>query len=162
MYIMSINYCHTAENMYISSKKLYNDGQYHISCYLAGYVVECAFNSFLKTRHLKNGHTIPFPKGHLNDRNNSVDPAVLLSNKMFKIAAILEPELAKISFIDCKNSDFPEAIVNGKINIDKWESRKRYEQDTWADKTKADEFQKEIDEVNKQLHDLKSKGLMKS
>lgn len=35
------NYYDTSKRMYISSKTLHDNGDFHNSCYLAGYIIEC-------------------------------------------------------------------------------------------------------------------------
>lgn len=162
--ILAANYLKTAENMYESSKILHSNKQYSVSCYLAGYVVECAFNSILKTIHVKDGNTSEsFPKAHLNehgykDKENCNDPALVIGNPMFKMCLIQYPELAKYDFFNSSSRDYPKTIINGSK---KWNNSYRYDQDIWNSHDISEQFQKEIDIIKGYIDDLKSKGLMK-
>lgn len=161
---LAVNYLRTAENMYESSKILYENKQYNISCYLAGYVVECTFNSILKTIHVRGGNAAEsFPKAHLNehgykDKDDCKDPALVIGNPMFKMCLIQYPELAKYDFFNSSSKDYPKSIING---VKKWHNSHRYDQEIWNNPDICEQFQKEIDVLKLYINDLKSKGLMK-
>jgi hypothetical protein len=155
---MAINYLKTAENMYKSSKTVFNAGeQWNISCYLAGYVVESYFNCILKI--INPSHS---SKSHLNENgiNKSQNDPAQLVDKGYKMLLVTNPKIAR--YIKPNGNEYPKNIVYGdpKNNISKWNNINRYDQAIWKKKD-AQVYQSEIDKINLQINDLKSKGLMK-
>jgi len=136
-----------------NSNILFNANRNHTSIYLAGYVLEGYIKILLisqrATRHIGNSNDSY--GGHINNSN--------FINRLNSI----NPELFSGSIINPVHSNYPSYLLNGdgvENSKDKWNINYRYEVQRWTDRNFAQNIQKEIENINTALAQLRIDGVL--
>ncbi|PXW13632.1 hypothetical protein C8D70_10836 [Chryseobacterium sp. CBTAP 102] len=132
------NFSETLKRMHKSSKTLHNNLDFHNSCYLAGYVIECYAKIILGMHHNTSGSTY----GHN------------IANMQREISYIIAHSSLSPYMVDM-NINFPKIITGSR----KWHPIKRYIESTsqWVEANSID-YQKEIDIAMKKITKMEIDG----
>lgn len=142
----------TLERMYHDSKILYEKGEYYNSCYLAGYVLECALK-FLLCKYGKkvNGDSYTWQevKTHqhrLNDLNHALEECLSITNG-------IPPQYRLDSSIMCPY------IFNGRKGYSHWDPAFRYgECPAWDTQEYCKQYIEEIEKIFRFMSGIVSGG----
>lgn len=132
------------------SKLLYNNGKYHNSVYIGGYILE----SYIKIILLNNNYQYEEIKQHLGDKE--------LVDKINRLISFY-PELFENSLLIKEDRNYPKFFFNGgsnKTHQSKWNVNQRYNIIQWSEENFCQKIQKEIAEIEKALIRIQREGVL--